>query len=1316
MPRQMISKLFLIFFLICFSLHANEVDDAIKLFNSEKYDVALEKLLKHSDNPEADYYLGKAYYYGLGVEKDPKKAFVHAKKSADSKFPSGINLLGVLYEHSEAIGKDETKAFLLYNEAANLGDTKAMNNLGWVYSKDSLLKKDIEKARFWFMRSIEYGDNDGYVNLTRLYNNEENYPEALKWILKYEELEPIKFKVSYYFGIGFMYMSLEQYDNAYKYILKATQLGSFEATHNLYGMIRDRHIPKSKTEEAIYWLEQAADPSKNKTDSLKLSQELLHSHYYFDSNQSKKALKLATSAYQNGNIQLGCYLASQYGNPLDKNFDLQKSFDITTKIISENGASTQTSSCYSSLAFMYQRGDYVAKDILKYIELTEKIFNEIYDKKNDLFSVRIAESYMEDLHDFENAQKWYQITYDLTKNLKYLTRVDEYKKTLPIFDEARATKKQEVFPIIKNLSSAEQITSVLETKKYYFLATDQKAIFMYDKKTLSLIKELRGWIGSGIAGITIQMAFDETREYLYCSGVNSGSDGSKNESIRVFDINTGKIVKIINNPKSMKTMFLNISQDGQYLIAVNEPNRLQIIDTESNAVQTYDYTNIVKFTQANIVKVNDDYIVNALGNDGYLYSFSINQKRRIAKELFRNQTKFKEFNFQHAQRISPQTITNQIIKVQLHNHILYVNTQNSSRDYSFDLNTLNLSTDNLNTKQQTNSASSISINPKNGNHTLEIYRNNKKISSLEFLFVKVLSHHVIQNKYIIVATDDASAMYIFNLQGKAIACLTGFLSLQKNIHYENGYLITYGADNVIHIWSLDDLDKIDQLKESYDPTIVQGAFKQLGGDIRVMADINSYDEDFDKYAESMMQSMNLTFKPTKEQMVSFAKMFLAKKEEIYPLASLFVANNDWIVFDHNGYFASTENGNNLIRYHQNQGIDKEAKIIDNSQIFEKFYRPDIIKKKLAKENVFTDIDVETTIKTITPPLVEIVSTKNKDARNIDLTYKICDQGNGVYDPVLLINGITYAAKTTRGFSIETPQKLNEPCQSYKNTITLNNGINTIYVQSADASNTITSVSKPIELKANYVIKEKPNLYFISLAVKEYQNNDLSLKYSVNDAIALNKKFDEKSNNIFDQIFSYNLHDTNATYQNMDHLFTELSGKIQPQDSVVLFISGHGTTSEKDGLYYFLPYDITSATYESLITKGISINQIKAQFSKLYAQNSLILIDTCNSGGIVENLEAMMIGNRLSKDNKRNFIVASSKTQYALEGYKNHGIFSYALLDAFENAYFGNKKTLTTTNLAGYVELEVPRISMDSFHYEQTPQKFLFGSPFDIGSK
>lgn len=1312
----MISKLFLIFFLICFSLHANEVDDAIKLFDSEKYDAAIEKLLKHSDNPEADYYLGKAYYYGLGVEKDPKKAFVHAKKSADSKFPSGINLLGVLYEHSEAIGKDETKAFLLYNEAANLGDTKAMNNLGLIYSKDSLLKKDIEKARFWFMRSIEHGDNEGYVNLTRLYNNEENYPEALKWILKYEELEPIKFKVSYYFGIGFMYMSLEQYDNAYKYILKATQLGSFEATHNLYGMIRDRHIPNTKSEEAIYWLEQASDPSKNKSDSLKLSQELLYSYYRFDSKQSKKALDLAQSAYKNGNIQLGCYLASQYGNTLDNEYDLEKSFDIATKIISENNASEQTASCYSALAFLYRTGNYLAKDTFKYIELMEKIYNEIYNKKNDLYSSMIAEAYMENLYDFVNAQKWYQITYDLTKDPKYLTIVDEYKKTLPVFDEATLSNKQDIFPIINNLSSAEQIASVLETKKYYFLATDQKSVLMYDKKTLSLIKELRGWIGSGIAGITIQMAFDETREYLYCSGVNSGSDGTKNESIRVFDINTGKIVKTINNPKSMKTMFLNISQDGRYLIAVNEPNRLQIIDTESNAVQTYDYSNIVKFTHANIAKVNDDYIVNALGNDGYLYSFSINQKRRISKELFHNQTKFKEFNFQHAQRISPQTIANQIIKVQLHNHILYVNTQNSSRDYSFDLNTLALSTDNLNTKQQTNSASSISINSKNANHTLEIYRNNKKISSLEFLFVKVLSHHVIQNKYIIVATDDASAMYIFNLQGKAIACLTGFLSLQKNIHYENGYLITYGADNVIHIWSLDDLDKIDQLKESYDPTILQGAFKQLGGDIRVMADINSYDEDFDKYAESMMQSMNLTFKPTKEQMVSFVKMFLAKKEEIYPLASLFVANNDWIVFDHNGYFASSENGKNLIRYHQNQGYDKEAKIVNNDELFEKFYRPDIIKKRLEKQILSSEIDVATVIKTITPPHVEIIGTKNKDDKNIDLTYKICDQGNGVYDPVLLINGITYAAKATRGFSIETSKKLDDTCQIYKNSITLNNGINTISIQSADASNTITSTSKPIKLNAIYVIKEKPNLHFISLAVKEYQNNDLSLKFSVNDAIALDKKFREKGNAIFNQIYSYNLHDVNATYTNMDRLFSDLSTKIQPQDSVVLFISGHGTTSDKDGLYYFLPHDISSIGYESISSKGISINQIKAQFSKLFAQNSLILIDTCNSGGIVENLEEMIMGNRFSKDNKRNIIVASSKTQYALEGYKNHGIFSYALLDAFENAYFGNQKTLTTTSLAAYVELEVPRISMDSFHYEQTPQKFLFGNPFDLGAK
>ena len=243
------------------------------------------------------------------------------------------------------------------------------------------------------------------------------------------------------------------------------------------------------------------------------------------------------------------------------------------------------------------------------------------------------------------------IAYDLTKDTKYLTIVEEYKKTLPTFEDTNNTDKQTIFPIINNFYQANQIASVFESDKYYFIATDSKDIKIYDKATLELQKELRGWIGSGSEGFVTQMAYDEKKQLLYCAGLNSATDFTKNDLIKVFDITTGKIVNTIDNKNSVASTYLNISEDGKYLASINNNPQLHIIDTATNELQYYNFTGRVNFTHVNIIKKDNDYVVNALGNDNNLYSFSVNKKRQISKEPFRYQTTFKTFNGNHAKNI-----------------------------------------------------------------------------------------------------------------------------------------------------------------------------------------------------------------------------------------------------------------------------------------------------------------------------------------------------------------------------------------------------------------------------------------------------------------------------------------------------------------------------------------------------------------------------------------------------------------------------------------------------------------------------------------
>ena len=610
-----------------------------------------------------------------------------------------------------------------------------------------------------------------------------------------------------------------------------------------------------------------------------------------------------------------------------------------------------------------------------------------------------------------------------------------------------------------------------------------------------------------------------------------------------------------------------------------------------------------------------------------------------------------------------------------------------------------------------NKKSKIEIKLKNTNRTLEVYKNNKLLSSIELLTVKILNYKIVDDKYIAVTTDDIAAMYIYNLEGRPIANLRGFVSLQNNILYKEDYLFTYGDDNIVHIWNIDNLDKISNTKEFFDQDIVNSMNKIVGGNILEILNSNIDDD----YLELLMKINRWSFKPTTKQVKTFMKILLLKKEDIYPLASLYIKDHDWILFNNQGLFSSSKNGQNLLKYHLNQGFKKEAKIIENAQIFEKFYRPDLLKKILAKEKVDVKIDIRSVLLNTKAPNVKIINHKLIDKNKLDLMYQICDAGSGVSNETLLINGVSVNLQNTRGFSVEEDKSNEEQCSVYKNNITLQPGNNTITIKAFDKDKTISNTSEKIEVQANYVEDKKPNLYFLSIAVSDYKNENLILKYPVKDAQAVKKIINKKSKILFEKINIYELLDEDVTEQNIAIKFDEISKKIKINDVFVLYIAGHGVT--RDGLYYFLPYDIDDTLSNTIESKAVSLNTIKYNLSKVITNKSLILLDTCQSGAIFDNIvDDKSTITRLSNDDNRNYIVASSKNQVALEGYKNHGIFTYIALEAFDYAYFGKQKELTVTNLAGYIETEVPKITKEIFHFEQIPQKHLSGNTFSIGTK
>jgi acyl-CoA synthetase (AMP-forming)/AMP-acid ligase II len=82
------------------------------------------------------------------------------------------------------------------------------------------------------------------------------------------------------------------------------------------------------------------------------------------------------------------------------------------------------------------------------------------------------------------------------------------------------------------------------------------------------------------------------------------------------------------------------------------------------------------------------------------------------------------------------------------------------------------------------------------------------------------------------------------------------------------------------------------------------------------------------------------------------------------------------------------------------------------------------------------------------------------------------------------------------------------------------------------------------------------------------------------------------------------------------------------------------------------------------------DKFQAWFAKIPARKSILLYDTCESGSLTGNTRGSDIDERLGALNRmaragtgRTFLTATTDNAPALEGYRGHGVFTYALLDA-----------------------------------------------------
>ncbi|MBL8797623.1 MAG: caspase family protein [Planctomycetia bacterium] len=391
-----------------------------------------------------------------------------------------------------------------------------------------------------------------------------------------------------------------------------------------------------------------------------------------------------------------------------------------------------------------------------------------------------------------------------------------------------------------------------------------------------------------------------------------------------------------------------------------------------------------------------------------------------------------------------------------------------------------------------------------------------------------------------------------------------------------------------------------------------------------------------------------------------------------PLLSLFFADDDWIAWTPEGYYACSANGERLMGWQINHGPDAVASYYPAAQFRKSLYHPEVIKRLLQAGSLAKALALvgkekapipSVTVAEVLPPAVAITSPAPETATQLKqskVEVKATAKSVGKH-PVtalrLLLDGRPY--KGQAGVKTITAPKLGEVQQTW--AVELTPGKHTLTVQAESAVS--KALSAPAEV--NFVGKAtEPNLYVLAVGVSAYPGS-LRLNYAASDAEAITKVLQAKAGKAFGKVEVKVLTDRQATKAEILKGLDWLAARMTGQDVGVFFFSGHGARGG-DGPVYLVPVDSDA---NNTIASCVSGDRVKQALAEMPGR-LIALLDACHSGAAAESakrparsLTDDLVRDLVTEDYGVIVMCSSLGREYSLESSSvKAGFFTHALVE------------------------------------------------------
>lgn len=249
--------------------------------------------------------------------------------------------------------------------------------------------------------------------------------------------------------------------------------------------------------------------------------------------------------------------------------------------------------------------------------------------------------------------------------------------------------------------------------------------------------------------------------------------------------------------------------------------------------------------------------------------------------------------------------------------------------------------------------------------------------------------------------------------------------------------------------------------------------------------------------------------------------------------------------------------------------------------------------------------------------------------------------------------------------------------------------NQVLVKATTKEGTMTSRGISMDEEATGVSNVNPNMYIVSIGINKYKGEKIRLNYASTDAESFGSALSASAKKLLNtdqkehvKSYIFSTESSHATWPAKDSIrkkLEEIAAIANPEDIMVIFFAGHGVLQSGQKNFYLLTAEATGFEMGGVEKEvAISTDELNTWMQNIKANKQLLILDACNSGQAVSDLQELIAKRDVPadqvralenlKDKNGTFILsASASGQSAYETSQfGQGLLTYSLLSSIKN--------------------------------------------------